>query len=331
MIINNIMDKEIKFSIIMPVYNAGPFLEDSIRSVFAQEEKDWELLAVDDGSTDSSGRILDRFAKEDPRIRVWHQENKGQFFARQKGIENAVGEYLLFLDSDDEFENNCLQALTAVLEKQDYDMVLFTGTSMVDGKKAGVPIGKISDSREEPEMRWLRRQLISSDAYNSLCMKAFKRTLFQGDRTDYSCLAGRMYGEDKARLLYPVTKARRICYIPDSLYVYKRHEDSVISQSGISQAEDRLADGMFAFLRRYMEEWRMEDEESRKLLGLYYMRNYSNVYLGFRKKCHSTGDLRTLRRAFSKAGYNAAIGRPRYFWDLPGREKLKFIISRFHL
>ena len=81
----------------MPVYNTKPYLEQAIESVLYQTFQDWELILVDDGSTDGSGEMCDQYVKEDSRIRVIHQENKGLSRARNIGVQFATGEYIQFL------------------------------------------------------------------------------------------------------------------------------------------------------------------------------------------------------------------------------------------
>ena len=90
-----------KVSIILPVYNAEKYLNECVDSVRNQTFPDWELIAVDDGSTDSSGNILDRYAKQDERIRVVHKKNGRVWAARNDALEIAQGEWVAFLDSDD--------------------------------------------------------------------------------------------------------------------------------------------------------------------------------------------------------------------------------------
>ena len=107
-----------RFSIVVPVYNTEKLLGDCVGSVLAQTYTDWELLLVDDGSTDGSGTLADSFAKLDGRIHAYHQENTGQFFARRAGIDRAVGDYVLFLDSDDTFTDDCLEKVEAALRLQ---------------------------------------------------------------------------------------------------------------------------------------------------------------------------------------------------------------------
>lgn len=91
----------VKISVIIPVYNAETYLERCIKAVLAQTFEDFELLLIDDGSSDQSGAMCDAAAKTDPRIRVVHQENQGASAARNTGLEHAAGEYVMFCDCDD--------------------------------------------------------------------------------------------------------------------------------------------------------------------------------------------------------------------------------------
>ena len=88
-------------SIIVPVYNAEQWLERCIDSIVAQTYADWELLLIDDGSTDCSGAICDRYAASDPRIQAFHKPNGGVSSARNLGLDHAQGEWITFVDSDD--------------------------------------------------------------------------------------------------------------------------------------------------------------------------------------------------------------------------------------
>ena len=91
-----------KVSVVIPVYNVRLYLERCVQSVLRQTYKDLEIILVDDGSKDDSGKLCDQLALSDQRIRVIHQENQGLSGARNTGIRQATGEYIIFLDSDDE-------------------------------------------------------------------------------------------------------------------------------------------------------------------------------------------------------------------------------------
>ena len=98
-------------SVVVPVYNVEDVLHFCIDSILNQTYSDFELLLVDDGSTDKSGDICDQYARKDTRIRVFHKENGGVSSARNLGIDNANGEYICFIDSDDYVNSEFLDSL----------------------------------------------------------------------------------------------------------------------------------------------------------------------------------------------------------------------------
>ena len=100
-----------EISVIVPVYNTGQYLSRCIESVLKQSFTDFELLLVDDGSTDGSGAVCDAYAEKDDRIRVFHKENGGASSARNRGIDEAYGDFLTFVDSDDLINETCLEHL----------------------------------------------------------------------------------------------------------------------------------------------------------------------------------------------------------------------------
>lgn len=102
-------------SVIIPVYNGERFIENAVKSVLAQTAADWELVIVNDGSTDGTRALLERCCAQDPRIRIHHQQNGGVSAARNAGIALARGEYLAFLDADDEWYPDCLETYKRVL------------------------------------------------------------------------------------------------------------------------------------------------------------------------------------------------------------------------
>ena len=119
------MAGNILFSVIVPVYNADKYLEKCINSILAQTYAKFELIAVDDGSTDNSGSMLDKYTERDARISVIHKNNGGIGSACAAGIEIAKGDYLAFVDSDDFIEKDMLDNLCSVIEKTNADIVHF--------------------------------------------------------------------------------------------------------------------------------------------------------------------------------------------------------------
>ena len=112
-------------SIIMPVYNAEEYLREAVQSLVNQSYRDIEILLVNDGSTDSSPEICDEFANSDPRVRVFHKENGGTHTARNLGIEESRGDFLMFIDPDDWFDTDTVEQLVSAIEKDSLDVVRF--------------------------------------------------------------------------------------------------------------------------------------------------------------------------------------------------------------
>ena len=110
-------------SVIMPVYNCETYLEEAIRSLWTQTFSNWELVAIDDGSTDKSSSILDVLASEDNRIKVIHQTNAGVAAARQAGLDNSIGKYVIHVDADDWVEPDYPKNLYETIETKQVDMV----------------------------------------------------------------------------------------------------------------------------------------------------------------------------------------------------------------
>lgn len=111
-------------SIIMPVYNAEKYLNRSIESIMNQTYNNIEIILVNDGSTDNSLEICTNYQEKDNRIKLINQENKGVSFARNKGIDEATGDYIMFIDSDDYIEKNMIEDMTSKIADNDVDLVI---------------------------------------------------------------------------------------------------------------------------------------------------------------------------------------------------------------
>lgn len=106
-----------KVSVIVPIYKSEKYLPGCVSSIIKQSFKDLEIILVDDGSQDKCPQICDSYAKQDKRIKVIHQKNKGQSAARNAGIDSATGDYLFFVDSDDRLHPQAIEILLNIAEK----------------------------------------------------------------------------------------------------------------------------------------------------------------------------------------------------------------------
>lgn len=149
--------KNYTFTIIIPVYNAEKYIGEMIDSVINQTYKNWNLILIDDGSTDNSGSICDRYISE--KISVVHNPNMGQVAARIDGIKRATGDYTLVLDADDSIHNNYLKSANNLLNKNEYDVVMFP-YEICDDKL--IPTGELSsipeitgEMSQEDVLKWI--------------------------------------------------------------------------------------------------------------------------------------------------------------------------------
>ncbi len=118
---------KIKVTVVIPAYNVEKYVEECLNSIVNQTLREIQIVCVNDGSTDGTLSILESFAEKDGRIKVLSQENSGQSTARNRGLSEAEGEYVYFMDADDILENNALEEVYAAAKKNDLDIVYFDG------------------------------------------------------------------------------------------------------------------------------------------------------------------------------------------------------------
>jgi glycosyltransferase involved in cell wall biosynthesis len=160
-------------SVIMPAYNVAPYIGEAIASVCAQTVTDFEVLVVDDGSTDETYRIAAEWAARDPRIRVLRKENGGISTARNHGLGHATGEFMALLDSDDTWEPDFLASQLAILAARP-EVDLVTGSARYLGSRLdGQLVRPSPDTRPEPDLAQ-----ILSDANAVFIMTVFRRRVY---------------------------------------------------------------------------------------------------------------------------------------------------------
>lgn len=166
-----------KISVIVPVYNVEKYLSRCIESVLAQTFTDFELLLIDDGSTDSSGKICDKYAMSDSRIRVFHKENGGVASARQLGVDKAKGVYSIHTDSDDWVEPNMLEEMYLKILETRADMVIADFYSDVDNQ-----VRYIQQRTNKIKSAEILNEILVSKLFGALWNKLIRHSLYR----DYS-------------------------------------------------------------------------------------------------------------------------------------------------
>lgn len=170
-------------SVIIPVYNVEKYLPECMSSVCGQSYKNLEILLIDDGSTDESGRICDQWREKDSRIKVIHQENRGLSAARNAGLEVCRGEYITFVDSDDCIKNRFIQCGYEISRQYQADIVCFgfrsfTDAKELDGKRrSGRKKIKVLN-REEAMKAWLYKKYYNVAAWGKLYRKEMLEKIF---------------------------------------------------------------------------------------------------------------------------------------------------------
>lgn len=222
-------------SVIVPVYKADPYIEACVDSILCQTFADFELILVNDGSPDRSGEICDALARTDSRIRVIHKENGGAAAARNAGLDMAKGKYIAFIDGDDLIHPQYLEFLLTLLIAQGADISwchydFFTDSTTVFAQKLDIQT-EITDyvsSRGETILAEFS-QHCRRVSLISLCMKLFKREIFEGMRIPEGFIE-----EDSMVLPMILERAGKIARVKLPLYHWRETPGSV-TRSGLSR------------------------------------------------------------------------------------------------
>lgn len=209
-----------QISIIIPVYNVEKYLPECIESVLHQTYKNLQIILVDDGSTDSSGSICERYSEEDDRIFVLHKKNGGLSDARNAGLSRATGEYIYYLDSDDFLEPNTIRILLDCMHRTQANIILSNYYyQYADNEKAAETVFReevVLNNRDA--MKALIEGNIQTFAWGKLISSEIaKKYLFPKDRLF----------EDHYWTHFVIGDADRIAIVPQALVYYRQRQDSI--------------------------------------------------------------------------------------------------------
>ena len=211
-------------SVIVPVYNVKKYISECIDSILAQTYNYFELILVDDGSKDGSGDICENYGKKDERIRVFHKENEGLSSARNKGIDEAVGEYICFVDSDDTLRADYLEKLynAITVDKSDISICDIQATKLSEENLQKKVIFKMTSADAK---KWLydertKEYVLMVVAWNKL----YSSKIFEGIRYP----EGKLH-EDEFMIGLVLSKASVISFVPEKLYIYRDNTSGITS------------------------------------------------------------------------------------------------------
>ena len=248
------------FSFIVPVYNTSKYLEQCIESILCQKGADFEILLVDDGSTDNSGEMCDVYAEKHPDIvRVIHKANQGLLLTRRRGFQEAKGDWFINVDSDDYISQNLLLSIVNIIDNYQPDMVMYNFAYFNES-------GEISKSRltlknesvfEGEKKQEIYAERLLTDDINSVCFKALKREIVDID-ADYSTCGIRNMCEDAVQVLPLFTNAKKIVYMETPLYYYRKGQGSI---TAARTYENWLASKTcFLLTETYLDKWNVSKE-----------------------------------------------------------------------
>lgn len=244
------MEGKYLISVVVPVYNAEEFLPSCIDSVLSQTYANWELILVDDGSTDGSLAVCRDYAARDPRIRVIHQENQGVSAARNLGIDNAAGVYIAFVDSDDYIHREFLSVLLADALDHGADIVCCDFYDVVNGQKKRVNTPRVLEKRLVAQWEDLFRDAAMGKEDYCCCVwsKLIKTELAKKCRFQPMC-----YAEDQV-FMYDLFLQKPVVYLTDYPGYYY-----ILNESGVTQSASQYD------LRKCLDEVQMRRYKFDKL------------------------------------------------------------------
>ena len=225
-------------SIIVPVYNVEEYLKQCLDSILGQTYRNWELILVNDGSTDGSGQICQEYVEKDARFRYFEKENGGQSEARNYGIEQAQGEYLTFVDSDDWVTETYIEELYSKLRHYNADIsitnyFIFQESNATFYKHVFEPWEKDYDSKYLLEHYF---EIQGGDFFlSTMWGKLYKKSLFEWLRFPKG-----MTSEDAALVYKIYDLAEKIVYFHKDSYCYRQREGSTSKCVTVSSIEDSI-------------------------------------------------------------------------------------------
>ena len=239
----------IKVSIIIPVYNVEQYIRECLDSVINQTLKEIEIICVDDCGTDNSISIVKEYANKDNRIKIlYHNHNKGLGPARNTGIENAKGEYIMFLDSDDWYELNACEIMYNTIQQQKTDLAI-CGVNVIYEACHNL---KNSDNKYFKIKFHTLQSLTEDILYNlnvSVWNKIWKKDIINKYKIKFPDLK---YEDFYFFNFYTISSKSSIYFIQDKLYNYRRRQNSIMTNT-FNKIDNYSIDNLKVYIKLYKD------------------------------------------------------------------------------
>ncbi len=266
------------FSVILPIYNVEKYLRECVDSILSQTFTDFELILVDDGSTDNSGGICDEYQLADSRVKVIHKKNGGLSDARNFGTDKASGEYILYIDSDDYvISNDFFQKIYENLN--DCDLLFYKHQKFFDGQSELQPCQySYANVLDEDDYVTKIAKLIEGDAFYGMAwIKAFKRSIVVDNQIAFEV---GLLGEDMEWNYHLITNANSLALLDQPFIAYRQRENSITSSIKLKNLTD------FIYI---LEKWSkkvsetIKDEKFKNTLFASMAKYYSNLLITYNR------------------------------------------------
>lgn len=226
-----------KISVIVAAYNAQEYLEECLGSILQQGISDYEIIVINDGSTDRTAEILDHYAAKYDQITVIHKENGGPSSARNRGLDIAKGEYVAFLDADDKMANNALNLMYGAAKEKDADLVI--GRYDIFNKYRSYNIHNLDDLVAQENIDKYDCQILWTF---SLCNKLFRRNIIEENHFRFAPIS---YSEDGVFVMSFVYHCKKISGLDEVIFHYRRLNDgnleSITATASVEKTKEYIA------------------------------------------------------------------------------------------
>ena len=257
-------------SVIMPVYNSEKYISEAIESVCNQSYQNWELLIINDGSTDHTAKIIDEYSKKDSRIKVFHRENEGVSMARNLGLNQSCGDYVTFIDSDDVYHAERLERMVHVFKQYTDCDIVFSRHKEFTGELNREQIICLKNLVISDENILIK---VLSDTENQfMCNIMMKSEIAKKEK-----FAPIRFAEDFCYIRDCACHCKQMAILDDVLYYYRRDNENAMTSHFFSEKyiSDymKLVENFYDFCKKH----KLEDAFYKKMVACEYAQNSMRI------------------------------------------------------
>lgn len=260
--------KEELVSIIIPAYNVDEYLEECVKSLLSQTYKNYEIIIIDDGSTDQTYRVACNLSSDNKKIKLLHQKNQGVSVARNIAMQNADGEYFIFVDADDVVAPRYVETLVTYLKTVDMVMVGFSS------EREDIITGLASKPKHVQAINVKEDILCGTNYDGYLWNKIFRRSIIERYKLEFK--RNIVVWEDLLFVLEYLNKCKLVSIFDDKLYYYRKREGSAVNSTSIEKYKSKYV--IVEYIKN--NEFTNTIESKKRISSLYFETMFS-----FLNKC----------------------------------------------